>query len=1297
MNYTNNAIAGQSQTMLASIKSGKAVNITFALTSGSTFPANFSYWLSNVETASQVTTDGYYSASVPYSISNSTSNPLIFTSNISVGFTEPSSFIGLYYSGRTVQSASAPSYQVSVGNLVQLYPTNKHSSWAYSVNNGPYVQQPNALAHSVLFNTASDSFSIATREFASNDPYAALSPVQNLGGSSVSYYSYSASPVANTSYYSYENNLATGLPVMEGTTAVSNVSIGSFGTDLWSGMQGQPYAAFGGIYSAYSVSGQTYYSQTGIGGASVAHIGTVFFNLTSNTGTLISSWSKVYDQNYTNLTNNGLTGQYGGAFIFTPTWNLTTTYSNFDYLQISLTNSYAIMSGSEYLLGLTGVDFETVNLTSAGLPNYYDNANMTGSGAPREPSGIKVSSVPFLDGYTHYPIHYTNFTEMYSPYLVSFSKTYYNSSAIDFIFPQISNAVYGNSLYPVTYSFNLSGLETQNISAPFNQWVVSGTYNKTVNSPSGNQSFTQTFSSSQANLTLTYYTHQEIEYKPTISSFGISNYNASASSTVTFYVNASNNQSAQQQYLYLNFGDGTNTVTSPMASPWDFKVSHSYSSNGDYQVNGTVWTTGNGPSYGVNFSYRFEVHVGYSVSISSSQNFSEVGYKITFNSSVSDAVGPVSYLWSIDSYQYSTSSANFSFPSAGNYGIILKITDSEGFVTFAYFNESIVPNPTAKISAEYTIVDSNINDTFNAVNSTNGLSPYTYAWTINGKGFAGPQAITNFTTPDTYLISLTITDTDSISTTSYYNVTVVPDPVIVVSHGYSAVTRNTEFFANVTKGLSPYHVTWNIDNSLLSGFEANYTFLHTQLHNYTVTLTDSAGWDKTYSHNLTVNLYVAVASSAYQGLAPFSVQLSSTVSQGNDPQTVQYNYNWSLGNGNYSYLADPNVIYPVGNYTLNLEVNSTLGNGNASLSLQSLPPYFNANVSPNSNVTVDTLLHFNATPNWDAVEPYSFLWVLPDGITSTNASFAHDLIQFSPQVFVTLQFKMGSYQTNNTFEIYMTALPPVVNFSLPTDLPQGTALTLVAQASSPDSQITLVTWNAMGQTYSGSTATMVFSQAGNVTVTAYAQDALGLTSSVSKTVDVTPLGTTPTIHITPTSTEELGTTTYNVQVNSPVKIKSVIGLLDNSPVIFKEKSSSENNAVFYSNWSISISQAYYPVGNYPLTIIAYNSLGQSNSTNVTFVVGNTYGQQGFNLINFFGGETNFLTAMGLIVSVASVLMFYAISRRQEVPLGNGLIAIGHGRKFRIENLQGLSQKKQQKALKKAEKRNKKLNKKRRLL
>jgi len=345
------------------------------------------------------------------------------------------------------------------------------------------------------------------------------------------------------------------------------------------------------------------------------------------------------------------------------------------------------------------------------------------------------------------------------------------------------------------------------------------------------------------------------------------------------------------------------------------------------------------------------------VSISPGPVYMDIGQSRTFNSYVSGSASPYSYQWYLNGNPISgatDASWTFTPTSSGPCTIYLKVTDANsGAATSNADSFTVNGALSVSISPASVILDVGQSQLFTS-SISNGTSPYSYQWYLDGVAVSGATSATWAYTPsaaDSHTVYVKVTDSVGVSATS----SIVPvrvsgalsvsiSPVSVILD----VGQSQLFTSSISNGTSPYSYQWYVNGVAVSGAtSASWTYAPQSAGAYTIYVktTDSASAAVTVQSDpasVTVNAAPSVTISP----APvvINVGLSQTFSSAVSGGTSPFFYQWYLNSDPVSGATSATWTFTpssIGSYSVCVKINDTVGIGAT---------------SNNSNVTV-TLPH----------------------------------------------------------------------------------------------------------------------------------------------------------------------------------------------------------------------------------------------------------------------------------------------------------------------------------------------------
>ena len=259
-------------------------------------------------------------------------------------------------------------------------------------------------------------------------------------------------------------------------------------------------------------------------------------------------------------------------------------------------------------------------------------------------------------------------------------------------------------------------------------WTASGT---------GTASFTLNILDSSGNSIASSSESVTVSSDPTISVSSSLNPSDSGQS-VDFSTAVSGGSGTYSSYSYVLY-DGTSTSDSQLTSGTTSSFSYTFSSNGQYLLDYSV-TDSNG--YKSSTSLTQTVNTDATVSISSSQNPTDVGKTVEFTSSVSGGTQPYNLTWSVNGNSYYTKDVNVSFSASGSYTIDLTVRDAADYSVDSSMSETVNSDPVVSVSSNVSSADIGYPIEFSA-SPSGGTGPYSNSWALNGNVISTSQGVYN--------------------------------------------------------------------------------------------------------------------------------------------------------------------------------------------------------------------------------------------------------------------------------------------------------------------------------------------------------------------------------------------------------------------------------------------------------------------------------------------------------------------------------------------------------------------------
>ncbi|MEM3827658.1 MAG: prepilin-type N-terminal cleavage/methylation domain-containing protein [Conexivisphaerales archaeon] len=300
----------------------------------------------------------------------------------------------------------------------------------------------------------------------------------------------------------------------------------------------------------------------------------------------------------------------------------------------------------------------------------------------------------------------------------------------------------------------------------------------------------------------------------------------------------------------------------------------------------------------------------------------------TYTVSASGGKPPYTYTWSNGNQGVST---QYSWSTPGNYTISVTVKDSNNNQTTAQLNVQVYGTLTVTIAGPTAGI---VNKSYSfQANISGGMSPYQISWSqsylISGNG--NTSAVYQFSSPGTYNISVSVTDSLGNTASNVQSITIYNALVAQVT-GPTSGSTNTQYTFTVTAsgGLSPYTYSWSTDGFVSqTGNTAVYKWTSGGTKTVTVTVTDSLGNAVSASISVQISATgMTVSISGANTIQPGTASVYiATVSGGASP----YTYTWSKSGPFAPYVTLSSVpSYP---YQVTVSTGTTTPTGTFNLTV----------------------------------------------------------------------------------------------------------------------------------------------------------------------------------------------------------------------------------------------------------------------------------------------------------------------------------------------------------------------------
>jgi len=544
-----------------------------------------------------------------------------------------------------------------------------------------------------------------------------------------------------------------------------------------------------------------------------------------------------------------------------------------------------------------------------------------------------------------------------------------------------------------------------------------------------------------------------------------------------------------------------------------------------------------------------------SASITSSQNPTDVGNTVTFDSSVSGGTSGYTYSWSINGNTYTSQDVSVSFSSSGSYIIDLTVTDAAGYSVSTSLSETINSDPTISATSSVSTADVGYSIEFSSTPS-GGTSPYTYSWTIGGTQVSTSQDFSySFSSAGSYTVEVTVMDSLGETYSTSVSITINNNPSVSVSSSQNPtdVGNSVTFTASESGGTGTISYAWTINGvSVGSGATLDYTFSSSGSYTVTTTVTDSDG--HTASASVTEIVYSDPSVSVASSQNPTDVGNTVTFSASPSGGSGSYTYQWYVGGGAVSGATSSTYATSFsssGTEEIYVVIYDSVGNSAQSSTLdETVNADPSVTVASSQNPTdVGNTVTFTASPT-GGTGSFTYQWYVNSAAISgaTSSTYSTSFSSSgSPTIYVIVTDSVGNTAQSSTLTQTVNPDPStsISSSQNPTDI--GNTVTFTATASGGTGSYSYA-WTVDGATQSSTASEMStsFSSAATYYVNLTIKDTIGNTASYSfvetvntdpsVTISSSPNPTDTGIPVTFSSSPTGGTSPYNYtwEINSVV-------------------------------------------------------------------------------------------------------------------------------------------------------------------
>jgi PKD repeat protein len=434
--------------------------------------------------------------------------------------------------------------------------------------------------------------------------------------------------------------------------------------------------------------------------------------------------------------------------------------------------------------------------------------------------------------------------------------------------------------------------------------------------------------------------------------------------------------------------------------------------NGDQYYTQSLWSNGDGTSSGS--GCQMQPAAGTITPSFSVSGATQTGSSLSFNPSASTSTFAISSeTWDFGDgttafHAGGLTSVSHAYTAPGTYAVTLTLVDNRGNLqtttqkttitgpaaSFTYSPTSPLEGTSVSFDGSSSIPDAGAQITSYVWDFGDGSAPYSSGST--------PSVSHTYATDGTYTVTLTVTDSDGLSSTASQQITVVdenPTASFTISAAPYAVGQPVSFTGS---GLDPdgtiTSYSWNFgDGSSATGATATASHAYTSSGTYTVSLTVTDSDDRTDTVSQQITVYsLPKASFGHSPPAPVTgtpVSFNGSGSSDADPGVGISSYAWNFGDGTAGSGATPSHTYSnPGNYTVSLTVTNSVGlTATGSEEVTIFPPSPAASfVVATAHPAADVPVQFNGSSSSAPQESItSYVWNFGDGSTASGSAAAH--------------------------------------------------------------------------------------------------------------------------------------------------------------------------------------------------------------------------------------------------------------------------------------------------------------------
>jgi len=547
-------------------------------------------------------------------------------------------------------------------------------------------------------------------------------------------------------------------------------------------------------------------------------------------------------------------------------------------------------------------------------------------------------------------------------------------------------------------------------------------------------------------------------------------FDAGSSNCAGSTVNFSDLSSTSGGYIWRwewVFGDGDTLV---VLHPLNPNISHVYTQAGTYQVTLTVTSTDSctnfeqqniiiHPNPEANFDFTVPTCDGEAVDFTDISQLNGAGSLVQWQWNFGDPGSGI-----LNSSPLPDPSHEFTAP--GTYSVKLIVSSGNGCTDTIIRDVTVLPSPAVDFTTTHNCQNNAVIFTPDAL-VMNIPSIVSYLWEF-GDGITSPLSNPThiYGSPGTYIVKLTVINTDGCSNNISKPIIIVPEPTANFTHSQPACKDSEVQFNNLSTAEVGYIVKseWNFgDGNAMITLNLDpvfHTYTTYNTFNVTLTVTTNDSCKRTIQLPVTVLPNPLADFSYLTSCANSPVQFNS-LSQPGAGGLASWSWNFGdppSGSNNVSTLEDPTHTFTsAGNYNVSLMVSNTGGcTDTVTLPVVVNPlPAVDFSISPGC---MEDSTHFISSTFVNAALVTTWLWDFGDGFTSTEVDPYH-IYASSGTFIVTLTVTDNTDCVNTKTKTVAIVPPPTSFFQVSTQTCANTPVFFTNLSTTPGGTLTSYYWD----------------------------------------------------------------------------------------------------------------------------------------------------------------------------------------------------------------------------------------------